>query len=121
MVESQILNRDPQTFWALTFAVYTDDCCLALQKHERPAEARGGSIAGRPLGRGSSLGDLTLPSLSEQELLILKQNPQSSQTHDNISFWLERVCTAPCSSRPICALEASGAEALCRPLQLLPS
>ena len=100
--------------------MFTDDCCLALQKHELPAEARAGSIAGRPLGRGSSLGDLTLPSLSEQELLILKQNPQSSQTHDNISYWLERVRTAQCSPRPMCALQASGAEALCRPLQLQP-
>ena len=114
------MKQELQTFWPCKYSINTDDCCLAFQKHELPAEARGGSIAGRPLGRGSSLGDLTLPSLSEQELLILKQNPQSSQTHDNISFWLERVRAAQCFSHPICALAASGAKAFCRPLQLQP-
>ncbi len=44
-------------------------------------------------------GDSGLQALSEQELLMLQQTPQTSQTHDAISFWLERVSF--CFSTPL--------------------
>ena len=74
--------------------------CIALQKHELPTHSRSSS-AGLPMPPGAE--QHGLPALSEQELLMLQQTPQTSQTHNAISFWLERVsranlcqCHLPC-------------------------
>ena len=41
-------------------------------------------------------GDGGLPNLSEQELLMLQQTSQTSQSHGDISFWLDwvRLCVS---------------------------
>lgn len=66
-----------------------------LQKHELPVNMQPGSAGPQLPQMPRPSGDGGLPNLSEQELLMLQQAPQTSQTHDAISFWLDWVSILP--------------------------